>query len=293
LTTNYVQFLDQIYHQISGIPMGLACATQLANIYVYYCISDTISAWSKSNHIHTAHSYIDDIFIVWSGTSVDIPSFIHDLNSIHPRLRFTFNHHPSHINFLDLLIYKGPRFAVHGQLDTAPYVKLLNNFQYIPPTSAHPPRCLPSFIYAEGLRLLRNSSQRSSAISAIAHLVLHLRARGYTAQAIRRALSNITTWSISNRLSLLQPPPQRKPVSALVLPYNSWTAGLNIPALLRNTITCLPTRTLIAWSRGKTLQSALGLQWPRLDPTAAPSSNTNTHDAAHDTPDPPDPSTSV
>jgi hypothetical protein len=274
LNTSYVQFMDSTYHQVSGIPMGLSCATQLANIYVYHCIANVLREWTHTRHIRVAYGYIDDLVVIWTGAVSDIPAFIAALNAIHPgRLRFTYNFNTDSINFLDIVIYKGPRFTTTGQLDTAPYVKALNNFQYIPATSAHPPRCLSSFIYAEGLRLVRNSSQPHTAIAATALFVRHLRARGYKPRTIKRALAKV---SITDRHRLLQPSPPRPQVSALVLPYNAWTASLGVPALLRSTVTCLPARPLVAWSRGVTLHKALRLQWPRpVPPPTATHSSTS------------------
>jgi hypothetical protein len=267
LQTSYVQFDDLLFQQISGIPMGLSCATQLANVYVFHTIKHILLRSPFAAYIQTICGYIDDGFMIWRGTSTQLQQFFAALNGVHPRLQFTHTVHPTSVNFLDVTVFKGPRFHTpQPRLDVAPFSKALNNYLYIPATSAHPPRCLPSFIYAEGLRLVRNSSQPGNTEIAVCQLIRHLRARGYHPTTIRRALSAV---HLDQRDQLLQASTRRPPVTVMVTPFNAWSHQLHIPDLLRQHFATWPTRVIVAWCRGTTLHQALNLQWPKPDNTPA------------------------
>ena len=50
------------------------------------------------------------------------------------------------VHFLDITIYKGPRFESSNILDTKPYEKPLNKHLYLPPISFHLPSIFKSWV---------------------------------------------------------------------------------------------------------------------------------------------------
>ena len=75
--------------------------------------------------------FIDDIFTIWSFSIETFMSFFNHLNntSIHIKLTFELSHES--LNFLDVTVFKGPRFAVKNILDTKVYFKPTDKHQLL------------------------------------------------------------------------------------------------------------------------------------------------------------------
>ncbi len=82
--------------------------------------------------------YIDDILVVWDGDQERLKQFVRYLNNAHPTIKFTYECSSTTVDFLDLTLYKGPRFQSENRLDTKPFFKTTNKFQYLEYNSAHP-----------------------------------------------------------------------------------------------------------------------------------------------------------
>ena len=46
------------------------------------------SLWAQE-HIHTWKRFIDDIFIIWTGTKTEFEQYMHTINQIHQTIKFT------------------------------------------------------------------------------------------------------------------------------------------------------------------------------------------------------------
>ena len=84
--------------------------------------------------------FIDDIVAIWRGSKDRLVQFLHRLDGSDPDIKFTWNIDARRINYLDVDIYKGPRFDETGRLDTRTHIKETNSFQYVHASSKHPPR---------------------------------------------------------------------------------------------------------------------------------------------------------
>ena len=56
--------------------------------------------------------YIDDIFMIWTGTPAELTLFASKINQVHPSIKFTFKNSLTEINFLryNCLQTKQPAF---------------------------------------------------------------------------------------------------------------------------------------------------------------------------------------
>ena len=97
--------------------------------------------------------YIDDILCIWPGPQQELDCFIHYLNEAHPTIKFTHESSTHSVDFLDLTIYKGPKYTTTNILDIKPFFKKTNKFQYLQFNSAHPKN-----IFSGGYRGVRSSS---------------------------------------------------------------------------------------------------------------------------------------
>jgi hypothetical protein len=269
LSSGFVEFAGVIYEQVKGIPMGVSCCTHVGNAYVSHFFSPIVRRWIASGHLVWARGYIDDIVGVWRGSRRDFQVFLAELGEAHPSLRITHATSAYGLPFLDLFVHRGPRAALHGRWDLRTYVKPLNAHAFIPATSAHPPKCLPSFIYGELLRMVRNSSSERAAVDSAQALTQQLIARGYHPRIICSALSKVR---YSQRLHYLSCAARRaaepgvSKLLPLVITYNDATRHLRPQRWFHPNVEQLtsPThRGVIAWKRDVTLQAALRLQWPK------------------------------
>ena len=71
--------------------------------------------------------YIDDIFIIWTGSDEDLETFMGKINSTHPTIKFTHECDDNELTFLDMTVYKGPTFTETGILDIKTHIKKTNN----------------------------------------------------------------------------------------------------------------------------------------------------------------------
>ena len=90
LTQNNFVFNSQNYLQIKGCAMGTKCAPSYANIsmgmfeerYIYPLIEKISNFYLR---------FIDDIFLIWNGTTDQLMKFKQQINEVHPSIKFDFN----------------------------------------------------------------------------------------------------------------------------------------------------------------------------------------------------------
>lgn len=83
-----------------------------------------------NNHIHTWKRFIDDIFIIWTGTITEFEQYMHTTNQIHQTIKFTHEISNSELTFLDVTLYKGDRFLHTNILDLKTHIKDTNNCMF-------------------------------------------------------------------------------------------------------------------------------------------------------------------
>jgi hypothetical protein len=127
--------------------------------------------------------YIDDIFIVWTGSREHLSLFISKFNEFHPSIKFSHNVSSQSISFLDVLVTLGG----DNKFKTSLYKKPTDNPCYVHFTSDHPrhvPRSLP---YSLALRCQRICSDPTDAKNELTNLKEKFAARGYPTQLLNDA----------------------------------------------------------------------------------------------------------
>ena len=149
LNQNNFTFNNAHYLQIKGCSMGTKCAPSFANLFmgefenkfIYNQIKDKYRAFLR---------YIDDIFMVWTGTLADLNAFIAAINQVHPSIKFDFQISESNISYLDTIVY------IEGnRLMTKMYTKPTDKHTYLHKSSYHPYSLKKSIIYSQALRVKR------------------------------------------------------------------------------------------------------------------------------------------
>ena len=115
LTLNNFVFNSINYLQIMGCAMGTICAPAYANIFMAQFEKQHIYPYIKNKSILYLR-YIDDIFMIWTGTKQELLIFLENLNSKHKTIKFEHNISHSKISFLDTLIYRQEQYSSDNSL---------------------------------------------------------------------------------------------------------------------------------------------------------------------------------
>ena len=129
LTLNFCQFNARVFYQILGFATGVTCGAEAADIHEL--LREEFR--KVSAYIHTYKRFIDDGFMIWTGTIFRAEQFLHDLNSkfrdANFEITWTINDYST--VFLDLTIFKGAGWLRTSYLDTTTFAKHINAYLYI------------------------------------------------------------------------------------------------------------------------------------------------------------------
>ena len=153
--------------------------------------------------------------------------FVKILNQFLPGvIVFTCDFGETSINFLDLIIFKGARFAESGCFDFKVFQKSTNLYQYIPFSSEHPLSTKVAFMLGELTRYTTHSSTYEFFREIRFSFYLRLRARGYPSKLLHSTFSRVL---YSNRASKIYPPSKSASEQPLFLnlPFDRWTDKLD------------------------------------------------------------------
>ena len=171
LKYNIFTFNEDNHLQQIGSAMGSPAVPSYANIFMASKIDPHIqvaaqkSTEGNTNPIQLMKRFLDEIFMIFNGTSKQLHLMFEELNRIHPTISITINHTStasesledscdcqpqSSIPFLDILC-----FIENNQIETDLYGKETDRNQYLLPSSIHPIQC------CLGLRIVRKAIFRA------------------------------------------------------------------------------------------------------------------------------------
>ena len=110
MASNIFKFDEELWIQLIGTSMGTRVAPTYANIFMGKLENILLSKCpgNLKNFLHTWRRFIDDIFIIWTGSHSQFDQFFNFINAYHPTIKFDEPQHNSEGNyceFLDLKIY--------------------------------------------------------------------------------------------------------------------------------------------------------------------------------------------
>jgi len=200
LTMNTFEFNNACYQQLQGSAMGSILSPAYANIFMGKLENEFLSQTTLKPLYYKR--YIDDLIVLWEHTEDELKNFISNLNSFHPTIKFTFEYSHHSINYLDLLIHKGPDFLLTKILDVSTYIKPTNKQAYIHETSFHPPGTSKGIIIGEMKRFVRTNSRFDKFLELKERHTINLLKRGYSNKFIRSQMNKV---KFSNRSQELKP----------------------------------------------------------------------------------------
>ena len=149
LTLNNFIFNRIHYLQIKGCAMGTKCAPCYANLFMGEFEEKFIYPRIKEKSLIYLR-YIDDIFMVWTGTIDQLTNFKESINLTHDSIKFTFEQSKTEINFLDTTVY-----IRESMLYTLTFKKPTDRANYLQNTSYHPNTLKKNIPYGQAIRLKR------------------------------------------------------------------------------------------------------------------------------------------
>ena len=135
--------------------MGTRMAPSYANLFMAKLEEDLL-AWTSARP-HTWWRYIDDIFAIWEHGRESLMTFLDQINSFHPSIKFTAETSTQQVSFLDTtVILEGNN--IHTDL----YTKPTDTHQYLSPDSCHPKHCTTSIPLARPLDAEESAQKRKT-----------------------------------------------------------------------------------------------------------------------------------
>lgn len=186
LTKNAFMYKDTHYLQVKGTAMGSTMAPNYASLYVGSFEHDFVFNRSHNDffhHIGLWRRYIDDIFILWSGTPNELFDFVNFLNVSSNHLKFTVNYDDQQINFLDILIKKE-----QDKLSTDLYRKPTDRNTLLHGKSFHPTNLKKSLPISQLSRVRRICSSEDSYAKHSDDMVKRFRDREYQEDWVQNAV---------------------------------------------------------------------------------------------------------
>lgn len=114
---NIFEFGGQTYRQVKGVAMGTRMVPPFANLFMAQVEEQALSSWKVCAPPVMWTRYLDDVFLIWGHSQERLQLFLSHLNSILPTINLTMTCSTKEVDFLDITIFKGPRFDREGILD--------------------------------------------------------------------------------------------------------------------------------------------------------------------------------
>jgi len=276
LNFNFFEFNGKFYKQNNGFAMGTPLAPGAANLMLQYLevteLFPKLDPQVRQSLLY--RRYIDDGFFVWPSSRESLDIFIDNLRQVMRPLELTFVISDQSIEFLDLVIFKGPRFQNSNHFDLKVHQKLFNKYLYLPPKSFHPRHTFLGMIKGELIRYVRICSSRPDFEQMKSLFAERLRSRGFSPRLIRSGLRQI---HYEHRARYLYENSEKTSSRGLtlVVPHHPSVAFLNWKSLMNSPVLGKPRSALEAdmwpnqlrkaWSKIKSLGSMLiRARLPRL-----------------------------
>ena len=89
LSSNVFSFEDDYFQHIFGTAMGTPMAPSAANLFMGWLEAQLLATCPVPVSQDTWKCFIDDIFLLWTGTPEGLYVFFEHVNSFHPTITFT------------------------------------------------------------------------------------------------------------------------------------------------------------------------------------------------------------
>lgn len=99
---NYFQYQDDIFKLTDGLPMGAPTSPLLADIFMHKYDNMIVSLEKWNRKILKYVRFVDDVYLIWTGSNRELDQFLKDINKLKKNLTFKLELGDKELNFLDL-----------------------------------------------------------------------------------------------------------------------------------------------------------------------------------------------
>ena len=128
--------------------MGTVWAPSYANIFIYHSQRKFIYPFIKTFSLIYLR-FTDDTFFIWTGSKINLESFVNKLNLKHPSIKFEYKISKERISFLDTEIYIKKKKKLHTKI----FRKKADPRTFLNINSEHPKLLRNSILYSQTLRI--------------------------------------------------------------------------------------------------------------------------------------------
>ena len=233
LKSNAMKFTSRIFHQVKGVAMGTPMAVNFSTLFMTKFEQLLLNEYEKSYGVKPFVwlRYIDDIFMVWTGTEKSLQHFLEFANQFSKqqgmKSTITFKAHYSQhsVNFLDTSIT-----LEHGNLVTNLYTKNTAAHDYVRHSSYHPKHTLRSLPKSQFMRIRRICSKSQDYKIHAQNFIQHFIKRGYKESELRKCATDVA--SMDREELLTHKKPQTRDRVPLVITYQHKLQ--DIPRIIHN-----------------------------------------------------------
>ena len=200
LKYNLFEFDGEIWQQIIGVAMGSKPAPHVANIFLARKVDEAIKKISLKygkDALRVLKRFLDDLFLVFTGTTTQLHEMFNEMNEIHPNIKFTMSHtKPSHgqneceCSNLDSIPFLDTSCTIkEGKIVLDLYRKPSDRNKYLLPDSCHPQTVVENIPLALSMRITRICSEIATREKRYGELKEMLIERNYPARMVDSAIN--------------------------------------------------------------------------------------------------------
>ena len=219
LNRNYCCFNGETFRQHIGFATGISCGAEIANIFIFVLTRHVFARFGE--YILNHDRYIDDGFIVWTGTALMAGTMFAQLNALDSNIGLTHTVSLIAAVFLDIYISKGQLFKTRRLLDTKTYQKPMNRYLMLPFCSEHTTNCKLSVVHGELRRYIKRSSARNDYVQIAGMLRQRLHLRGFPFWFLTKAFATAPRYETRDQLLALKPKTDDNPVIVFSTTYSN------------------------------------------------------------------------
>ncbi|CAH2315096.1 Hypothetical predicted protein, partial [Pelobates cultripes] len=198
LEHNYFRFEKEWFLQVSGTSIGAAMAPMYANAYMYVYEKNNILI-PYAHLIQGYYRFIDDLLIIWKGTSAEAYTMVEDLNRLQTPIRLKANISPDKVQYLDVKLSIGK-----NNIEYCLYTKAMDRNTLLHAQSAHPESLKKSLPKAQYLGVIRNNLNDIVKEMQLQEMTNKFLNRGYHSHTLSKALEDAKTTRARREASSIQ-----------------------------------------------------------------------------------------
>ena len=209
LKYNIFEFNSELFLQLIGTAMGTRPAVSYANIFMARRIDQQILDLAEQLGAGTSpilcfKRFLDDIFMIYTGSVENLHKFLEELNNLHPTIKFTMNHTmppsptsdnptppppPCQCNPTESLAFLDTSLSIKdGKIITDLYRKPTDRNQYLLPSSCHPAHVTDNIPFSLAYRIVRICTEPETRDIRLTELKQLLLSRNYKQNIVNAAI---------------------------------------------------------------------------------------------------------